>query len=449
MPANARFCMDCGSERRAGGPTDGGEQTTGSGIIVVSTGGKRPVSHALTDPTEEVIVIDDEGRATMTVQPAEEVVEDDPAVVATEPEPVQPATGRITRKRVLIAGAGLAVVALIAAAVALLWPDSETPVDVNAELTTGATAFTETMTAFSRGDLMADWSAASAEATDLLDTFDARRDVVAEVKDEEVREAATAVLDAQATAIESFALTFADYGVANFRRWDRRATQMQARLDQLDAAQQDLAALGQEELTATVDVPAAEEVLTDLGRLVEDKRVEWNDWVEARNFALGSQAAASFGLQQYAAPARSIMAEYQGLRDDLADWTAEIDTRIVTVSEAYLEFGAAAEARRAVRNRFAALQPPPALSAAHSSLLGIVDEAIGAIDAAVEGLNIYLNDPFYVYWDARDTPGWQTFSSASDRITTQFETARAAWDTALTGEENRIQTSGIPPRPEI
>ena len=45
MPANAKYCMECGYERRAGGPTDGADQTS-SGIIVVSTGGRRPVSHA-------------------------------------------------------------------------------------------------------------------------------------------------------------------------------------------------------------------------------------------------------------------------------------------------------------------------------------------------------------------------------------------------------------------
>jgi hypothetical protein len=143
------------------------------------------------------------------------------------------------------------------------------------------------------------------------------------------------------------------------------------------------------------------------------------------------------------------MSEYSGLRDDLADWTAEIDERLVTVNEGYLELGAAAEARRAVRNRFAALQPPPALAAAHASLLGVIDQAIGAVDSAVEGLNIYVNDPFYAYWDARDTPGWQTFSSASDRITDQYDTAYTTWETALTGEETRIRDTLVPDRPEL
>ena len=60
------------------------------------------------------------------------------------------------------------------------------------------------------------------------------------------------------------------------------------------------------------------------------------------------------------------------------------------------------------------------MASAHSSLLSVVDEGIAGVDSAVEGLNVYVNDPYYRYWDARDTPGWITFSSASDRITGQL-----------------------------
>ena len=329
---------------------------------------------------------------------------------------------------------------------------AKAPVDVNAELVAGTEAVSDSMRVFSRANLFEDLSVASTTAAEASEALDARLAVVAEAEDEELRAAATEVLEAQQATLTSFANTFSNYRTQDFGRWDAREQTMQARLNRLSQAQDELVALENDDITARIDVAAAEEVLTDLGRLVRDKQkrvpgVAGGGAPTAGSGIPGGGLVRPPGLRR--SRLRAIMAEYSALRTELAQWTQEIDRRFVSIAEGYLVLAQAASDRREIRNRFAALQVPAVMASAHSSLLSVVDEGIAGVDSAVEGLNVYVNDPYYRYWDARDTPGWITFSSASDRVTGQFETARATWDAALAAEQNRIQNSPVPPRPEL
>jgi len=468
MAANARFCVACGAKRRVGGPADGEEVSPG-GIIVVSTGGSNPVSHALTDPTEEVVVIDDEGRAALEVRPAgEPLVVDLTEETAGDPAPSSPPSSVFTppaqpeveaqrTKRAptgllspaALMGVGVVVVLAVVAAVVLLWPDGGPGVDVNAELVAGADTAEESLTTFSQAELLEDLSAAAVQAETAAATYDARVETLAEVGDEEVRAAAVDLLAAEQALVAAYGATFAEYTTRDLRRWDRRQEVLERRLDQVEEAQAALVSLQQDDLTARIDVDRLADQLTTLDRLLDDKLETFQEWVQERNAALGSQAAASFGLQGYAAPMRGLIDQYEGLREELGDWTAELDRRIVFVSEALTVLSNATTARRSIGNEMRTLQPPPALAAAHASIVGILDEAASALESAYEGIIVYVNDPFYAYTDVRQTPGWTTFQVASDRISASLDSAITTWESARAAEQQRINASLVPDRPEL
>ena len=52
---------------------------------------------------------------------------------------------------------------------------------------------------------------------------------------------------------------------------------------------------------------------------------------------------------------------------------------------------------------------------AHAELLAVIDRSIDALESASEGLRQYEQD-YWGYMTYKDTPGWKTFSSRSDRI---------------------------------
>jgi hypothetical protein len=350
----------------------------------------------------------------------------------------------------VIVGGGVALVAALIVAAILLWPDGGgEEIDVNGELASGSDQLTESMRSFSEADLFVDLDAASATATDAAATYQDRIDALTDLGDEELLAAATGVLTAERTFLQSLGRTFEGYQARDFRVWPERSEVLERRVDQLEAKQAELAALENADITATADVGAAHELLTDLGRLIDGKVEEYEAWVEERDAAAGSVFSALAAVNAYANPMRDLLGRYSGLRSDLDNWTDQLDLRVVYLSEALLVVGEAASDRRDVGNQMRALNPPQALAAAHASLVGVLDEAASAMESAYEGLNIYVYDPFWAYTDVRQTPGWSTFVIASDRISGSYETAVNSWNTAYDQEVNRIRTTMIPERPEL
>ena len=235
-----------------------------------------------------------------------------------------------------IAAVGILVVGTAAALALLLWPESEAPVDVNAELVAGTEAVSDSMRVFSRANLFEDLSVASTTAAEASEALDARLAVVAEAEDEELRAAATEVLEAQQATLTSFANTFSNYRTQDFGRWDAREQTMQARLNRLSQAQDELVALENDEITARIDVAAAERYSPTSATWSVTSRTSirrGEGGADRGSGISGGDLVRPPGLRR--SSSRAIMAEYSALRTELAEWTQEIDRRFVSIAEGY------------------------------------------------------------------------------------------------------------------
>lgn len=452
-----QFCGSCGHD------LSGATAPPRSDVIVVP--GSAPVADQPISQQDELLVIDAAGSTRFEASPrlVVDLTEPEPPTVTLPPGPTappaapgvaQPAAVRekralhVSRTTALVGGGILLVVALVVAAI-LLWPEDTVEIDTDAELASGSEQLSESVRAFSDADQFEDLRAAATAATDGAGTYQDRIDALADLGDEELLAAAVGVLGAERTLLQSLGRTFEDYATRDFRVWPQRSETLERRVNQLEARQDALAALENEDITAVADVDAAHEMITDLNRLVDAKIEEYQAWVEERDRAAGSKAAALFGLNAYARPMQDLISQYSGLRAELDRWTDRLDTEIVYASEAYDVLGDAVDARVSVGNQMRALQPPPALANVHASLVALIDEASSAVESAYASVTEYLYDSYYGYWDVRNTPEWGAFEDASSRISANLDASISSWNAARDAEEQRIQAQPVPERPEL
>ncbi len=82
----------------------------------------------------------------------------------------------------------------------------------------------------------------------------------------------------------------------------------------------------------------------------------------------------------------------------------------------------------------------------HSGLVGVVDRAISAIQAAYDGVSQsqWCTTCYY-----KDTPGWQKFSSESKQITKEFPGAEQAWESAVEQAKISAENAALPAKPNV
>lgn len=113
-----------------------------------------------------------------------------------------------------------------------------------------------------------------------------------------------------------------------------------------------------------------------------------------------------------------VIARYSAARSELSDWIVGVDTYGATFTEAYQVLGEHAERRRQLRSELAALPAPAELASAKGSLLGVMDRAVAAMEAAYRGIEEYQWDFTYMFYD--ETPGWREFESQTDSISDDY-----------------------------
>lgn len=187
---------------------------------------------------------------------------------------------------------------------------------------------------------------------------------------------------------------------------------------------------------ASSALPALEEALTAMS----DRLSTWRAEVDGTRQARDSGRAA---LDAYAGPFRAQMERYGTLRGEVADYVAKMAT--TSFREDYDFFERARTRRHEVREAMSGFTAPEGVAASHARVNAVVDRSVGALDAAVAGLNESLaNDVAYTM-----TEGWLRFEAESEDISDAWRAAVAAWDKAVADERARLDAIHDPPRPSV
>jgi hypothetical protein len=170
-------------------------------------------------------------------------------------------------------------------------------------------------------------------------------------------------------------------------------------------------------------------------------------WKAQNASAIRAQQAEQAALSEYSGQMEAEIRTYTSLRTDAANFVNRVESGApVSYADAYTFLQQAESGRQAVRDAMNALPVPAGMEQAHAALVAILDQAISAIQSARDG--IYQAETCtYCYW--RDTPGWQTFHSASSAITGEYEQAVAQWQSALVAANRALRTRRLPPEPNV
>lgn len=212
-----------------------------------------------------------------------------------------------------------------------------------------------------------------------------------------------------------------------------------------------------EEMVAGIDLSPADrsaltadlrEMRSTLDGIVSSGRKKLNAWRNEVERAQEARDAELSLLTAYESGYRTHMERYNDLRDSTADFTERIrDDYGVTYDEAYTAFYDGISQREEVREAMNALSPPDSVRSNHLAVVGVIDDAIAAMQSAVDG----LADSQFCYFDCyyEDTAGWQRFQQESDRITDEFASVTYSWDAAISARRDELENLDLPPKPEI
>jgi hypothetical protein len=154
-------------------------------------------------------------------------------------------------------------------------------------------------------------------------------------------------------------------------------------------------------------------------------------------------------LDSYASSLRSYVSRYSKLRDDMEEWISKVDAGDQTYSEAFTFLDGAASQRASIRAGMKTLDAPSAVASAHNHLIDVIDLAITAVNNAYTGLSEYQYDYDNQYSTYKDTPGWLSFKSASNRVASQYDGAVADWGRRMKRSRSAVLNAGLPSRPSI
>ncbi|MGN0065114.1 MAG: hypothetical protein ACI379_12810 [Nocardioides sp.] len=188
--------------------------------------------------------------------------------------------------------------------------------------------------------------------------------------------------------------------------------------------------------------PAAESMDT----WVAEAQTVMAAWREEYAAAEASRSEVTAGLDAYAETVRGVMRRYQQARDTLSDVVGDSTT---TSHDVEWAMGEGVTSREQLYAELAAATAPPGLETTHAALLGVLDRGVQAVregHGAVAAWNLcWENCPE----DYRDTEGWQSFSSASEQIRTDWAGARRDWNTAFDDALAAVDAVPLPALPDV
>jgi hypothetical protein len=203
-------------------------------------------------------------------------------------------------------------------------------------------------------------------------------------------------------------------------------------------------------------VPASSPLVSDgreavrsLNRLVTRAGNKLSDWQAQYDAAVATKAADTSAMEEYAAAMEAAMRRYSTLRSDLSGWIDRVESpsAYVTYDEAYSVLSQAQWDRQTIRDEMNGLAVPDDVRSAHAELVGVVDDAIAAMQAAYDGAtdsDYCITSCYY-----KDTPGWKQFSSESGRITDAYRAADQNWQAAVTAAKGGIEARKLPRKPQV
>lgn len=212
-----------------------------------------------------------------------------------------------------------------------------------------------------------------------------------------------------------------------------------------------------QQLTAAVAAVETDSLVVSRGRaavesldgLVSKARTRISDWRAEYDTAVAQKGAETTALNEYGSAMEAQLRAYSSLRSDLSDWIERVERpgSYVTYDEAYSVLSQAQWDRQLVRDAMNGLSVPETVQSSHAALVGVVEDAIAAMQAAYDGAtdsDFCVTSCYYA-----DTPGWQRFSSESGRITEDYGVAVENWRTAIKSAEAGVAARTLPRMPRV
>lgn len=175
-------------------------------------------------------------------------------------------------------------------------------------------------------------------------------------------------------------------------------------------------------------------------------RTKLDAWADEVERVTSEKQAQQATLDNYVSVFRGQIDRYGGLRNELAEMTRRFEDDGGRYSDAYSALGGAISQRQIVHNTMSAAQPPAALVPAHTAIIAAVNDSIGAVQSALQGVEEYQWGSYYVL---ESTPGWSEFNRRSRSITETYNAAVSNWELAVTSERQRIDGVKIPAQPAV
>lgn len=273
-------------------------------------------------------------------------------------------------------------------------------------------------------------AAASAELQGALQTLEGLSDA----------EATQERLSLQAAFLDELA-TLESLSDDHLASWPTTSAALAERGEDMVAAM-DLSAAGRSSLSA--DLRELRSSVEDVVITAQRKLAQWRQSVRRAEEQRDADLAA---LAEYEAGYRTHIERYNDLRDQTADFTERIRSGTgVTYDEAYTAFYDGISQREQVRDAMNELSPPDALRSSHLAVVGVIDDAIAAMQAAVDGI---AESQFCYFCYYEDTAGWRRFQAESDRITDEFDSVTRGWDSAVSTQRSALENLELPKKPRV
>ena len=285
-------------------------------------------------------------------------------------------------------------------------------------------------------------------AQDRLGIVNRKLDLLADVKDPKYRIPVRAALTAESNYLTALGGLRAIQD-RDLRDWRQIRPRVEAAQIALQRTRGRVVALELGAPTALLpEVPSMRDGTISLDRVIRRAGTKLRRWQIRLKRAKIANAEELASLNGYAGTMRGYLERYSGLRAEMQNLSNEINAG-TTYDRAYQGLGDARTAREGVLESIKSLSPPPPSAGPQSSIASVIGESVQALDDAIAGVATYQSDFEGEYFDYQDTPGWQNYLTASDRISGEFSTTRGAWESSVQGQIDAVKARDLPPKPDV
>jgi hypothetical protein len=271
--------------------------------------------------------------------------------------------------------------------------------------------------------------------------------VVAGLETNEKTQAAKALLRTEHRALSALA-SLKSVDPRHIASWPVLRERIAERITAMKSASAGVHSLG----TPAQLTPPAVQLASSLmvaDRVVADARTKLRGWERRYRTAKRRQRVAVRNLSGYASSVNGELVTYSGLRDDLDNWITQYGAETLAYGQAGDYLIAAADKRKDVRDALDTQNPPASIADEQASLVAVLSDAIVAMGDAGDAARSCTVDPSCLGEDFRDTPDWQSFHDASQRITAQYGATYARWQAAVAKERHSIEHRLMPQPPLV